>query len=403
MKRRDVVTEQDADLGMDLSALSRGNVEAPWRPVPPFTGVNLGGWFVLEPWMQRSLFEGTGADDEYGLLRALGPRASARLLARHRNTYITRDDLRWLLAAGVNAVRVPVGYWVLEDDPPFLAAGGILEEALSWCDELHIAAVVDLHGLPGGQSSEHHTGRAGRGRWSLEARHRDRSLDVVEALAHACASHPSIAALELVNEPAKEIPAPLLQDYFEAAYQRVRRWCGPEAVAVAVTAFPEQRLAEFRGAFPSPAFGSVVTDVHYYQCFGDWWSSRTIGQHLDAPQRMRGPEIRRESADRPLMIGEWSLRLPWSPRDVARELPPGERDRVMREFARAQLDAYSQAWGHFFWTYRAENEPEWSFRESIERGWIEAPIMRTRAAEGRMNALVRHLRALAAKGARTDA
>ena len=128
--------------------------EAPWRPVPPFTGVNLGGWFVLEPWMQRSLFEGTGADDEYGLLRALGPRASARLLARHRNTYITRDDLRWLLAAGVNAVRVPVGYWVLEDDPPFLAAGGILEEALSWCDELHIAAVVDLHGLPGGQSSD---------------------------------------------------------------------------------------------------------------------------------------------------------------------------------------------------------------------------------------------------------
>ena len=58
------------------------------------------------------------------------------------------------------------------------------------------------------------------------------------------------------------------------------------------------------------------------------------------------------------MVGEWSLRLPWAPRELARELPPGERSRLMRAFARAQLDAYSHAWGHFFWTYRAGDEPE---------------------------------------------
>ena len=31
----------------------------------------------------------------------------------HRNTWITEDDFEIMSSAGINAVRVPVGYWVL--------------------------------------------------------------------------------------------------------------------------------------------------------------------------------------------------------------------------------------------------------------------------------------------------
>ena len=31
----------------------------------------------------------------------------------HRNTWITEDDFSLMAGAGINAVRIPVGYWVL--------------------------------------------------------------------------------------------------------------------------------------------------------------------------------------------------------------------------------------------------------------------------------------------------
>jgi len=35
-------------------------------------GVNTGGWFVLEPWITPSMFEGNSAKDEYTLVAAIG-------------------------------------------------------------------------------------------------------------------------------------------------------------------------------------------------------------------------------------------------------------------------------------------------------------------------------------------
>ena len=114
----------------------------------------------------------------------------------------------------------------------------------------------------------------------------------------------------------------------------------------------------------------MITDLHYYQCFGEWFEALPLAEHLRFPEQHRRPELRKAMRQGWVMIGEWSLRLPWEPRDMVRELPEPERDAVWREFGRSQLEVYGEAQGWFFWSYKAENQPEWSYRDCVERGWL---------------------------------
>ena len=72
-------------------------------------GVNLGGWFVLEPWITPSLFSDGSSKDEYELSKALGGNAQSTL-SNHWNSWITQGDFNKIAQAGLNHVRVPVGY-----------------------------------------------------------------------------------------------------------------------------------------------------------------------------------------------------------------------------------------------------------------------------------------------------
>jgi hypothetical protein len=60
-------------------------------------GVNLGGWFVLEPWITPSVFANQPGNvvDEFTLTQQLGNEAATSLLSNHWNTWITQ--VCWLI------------------------------------------------------------------------------------------------------------------------------------------------------------------------------------------------------------------------------------------------------------------------------------------------------------------
>jgi glucan 1,3-beta-glucosidase len=114
-------------------------------------GVNLGGWFVLEPWITPSLFEkgGDGAVDEWTLSQALGSDAAQSLLSQHWNSFITADDFHQMAAAGLNHVRIPVGYWAVVPQPgdPYVQGQlDVLDQAINWARDACLKVIVDLHG-----------------------------------------------------------------------------------------------------------------------------------------------------------------------------------------------------------------------------------------------------------------
>lgn len=112
-------------------------------------GVNTGGWFVLEPWITPSIFEGNGAVDEYSFTQELGRDAAKSRLQDHWNSWITPDDFNRMAGAGLNFVRIPIGYWsvIPRDGEPYVdGAYKKLGEALDWASRAGLKVMIDLHG-----------------------------------------------------------------------------------------------------------------------------------------------------------------------------------------------------------------------------------------------------------------
>lgn len=57
-------------------------------------------------------------------------------MQKHRKSFVTREDFRFLSERGINAVRIPVGWWIAQDpSPPAPFIGGTLaalDRAFSW-------------------------------------------------------------------------------------------------------------------------------------------------------------------------------------------------------------------------------------------------------------------------------
>ena len=345
-----------------------GKVVDQGRKSPAWHGVNLGNWLLLERWIQPSLFSDfPAAKDEFSLAAALGSDAEA-FFRRHRESYITREDFRWLRDYGITAVRIPLGYWLVEAQAPFVGGIEYLDQAIALCREFGIAAVLDLHGAPGHQSNQHHTGRADFAQWHLDPKWRVQTLDVLEALAQRYRDEPAVEAISVLNEVAGATDAGLVLEFYHQAYERIRRHMPPERAAIIIEAHPHFRLAKFHGKLQTLGCQNVITDIHPYQAFYDKYTRLEIHEHLALPMGETYPRLAEAQQAGPLVIGEWSLTLGHDEKLV--RLEPRHQELAIRAFAAAQLALFEQTAGWFFWTYKTENAPVWSLRECVRRRWF---------------------------------
>ena len=70
-------------------------------------GVNLGSWFVLEPWISSSVFRNAVAPGRSDMDVARGTDAKA-VLEQHWDSWIQDEDWAWIKERGFNSVRIPV-------------------------------------------------------------------------------------------------------------------------------------------------------------------------------------------------------------------------------------------------------------------------------------------------------
>ena len=78
-----------------------------------------------------------------------------KLLEKHWDTWLTKKDLENLKSAGIEHLRVPIGYWMLGEPfvkkgEPYVVGGWkYLMRAMGWAKELGLKMIIDLHGAPG--------------------------------------------------------------------------------------------------------------------------------------------------------------------------------------------------------------------------------------------------------------
>ncbi|KAI9637448.1 putative cellulase [Dioszegia hungarica] len=375
-------------------------------------GVNLGGWLLLEPWITPSLFRATNNDgivDEYTFCQYQDRGVASAALKNHWETFIVENDIKWLSEAGLNHIRIPIGFWAYDvsgGEPYIQGAAEYLDRAIGWARKYNVKVILDLHGAPGSQNGFDNSGVRGAANWATNSNNVYRAKKVVETLSRKY-SDPYywqvVTMLALLNEPATFQNDQLLQttrQYWYDAYGAARYPWVPEGSAsksglALVISDGFQPLNTFNGFMTEPNFESVFIDTHNYQVFNDDYQTWDQNRHI------RGICDRAKTyAQSPLwlMVGEWSLAstdcafwlngrgigarydgtYPYSPRVGScqgKSGKGGDFSQDYKNFLRRFWDVQTQSYeangqGWVFWTWKTEEAAEWSYQTGLINGWI---------------------------------
>lgn len=172
-------------------------------------GVNLGGWLIQESWMcpvngsECNLESWNLLEDRFGAEKA------AALFESYADNYICEDDIKKIAELGCNCVRLPFWYrnfmredgHFLSENPDEILGFRVIDRLLEWCGEYGIYVILDLHGAPGGQSTNHCCGSIGRCELYTSEDAQNATIRLWTAIARRYKDSPVIAAYDLLNEP----------------------------------------------------------------------------------------------------------------------------------------------------------------------------------------------------------
>ncbi|KAF2711909.1 glycoside hydrolase family 5 protein [Pleomassaria siparia CBS 279.74] len=358
-------------------------------------GVNLGGWFVLEPWITPSMFEDSAAVDEYTLTQILGKSAAQTKLSQHWNTWITQDDFNQIAGAGLNHVRIPLGYWSVlarDGDPYVQGAYDVLGKALDWAQGAGLKVMIDLHGAPGSQNGFDNSGRLGPITWT-QGDTVAYTINVLNKIRDDHASHPAVSAIELLNEPMGPSLdlATIKQFYMDG-------WGNLKNSNVAIT-FHDA----FEGVTSWGDWGAgmwdLLLDTHHYEVFDNGQVAQDLSSHIGTAC---GFGAQMASTGKNTIAGEWTGAITdcakWlngknkgarydgtlngAPKigdctgkstGTVAGLSSADKYNIGR-FIEAQLDAYEKAAGWIFWTWKTEGAPEWDMQDLLKNGLFPQPL-----------------------------
>ncbi|KAG9239104.1 beta-glucosidase 6 [Amylocarpus encephaloides] len=387
----------------------------------PARGVNLGGWFSLEPFITPSLFT-AGTVDEWTLTTALGSNAKSTL-EKHYATFVSEQTFIDIANAGLDHVRIPFSYWAIVTYPGdpyvFRVSWRYLLRGIEWARKHGLRINLDPHGIPGSQNGWNHSGRLGAIGWlngKDGALNGQRALDMHDRLSKFF-SQPRykniITFYGLANEPkmtALEEEAVL--DWTSSAYTLVRK-NGITANVVFGDGF--MGLENWKGKLTG--MEGLVLDVHQYVIFNSGQIGYNHAKKVDyacsgwTEQTQISMNV--ATGFGPTIFAEWSQAdtdcapnlnnvgagTRWEGNynvgDAATAVtkpgcPTKNSDcscksanapsssysaaykQFLQMFAEAQMTSFEEGWGWFYWTWKTEAATQWSYQLGLAAGILPA-------------------------------
>lgn len=381
-------------------------------------GVNLGNWLVLEKWMSPSLFDGTTAEDEYYLPRQLPQAVYEARIKVHRSEYITERDFVTIKSWGLNAVRIPVPYFIFGDCPPFIGCTEELDKAFNWAEKHGLSVLIDLHTVPGSQNGFDNGGLSGVCKWAKQPESVEFTLGVLERLAKRYGRRPGLMGIEIVNEPNTEsswntfnieerykpvdaemaegsapVSFEFLRTFYMEAYKRLRRWLPVEKAVVFHDGFDLFRWKDF---MREDEFQNVVLDTHQYLMMAESdGCAQTAEGYAAYIKEHYESGVEEMQQYFPVICGEWCLFnslgcgcdtkggqsvLNGVEGTQEETFTGAEKKTLYRALAEAQLAAWKKGSGYFYWNYKllvdTVNEAgwigwdSWDLGRCIDQGWF---------------------------------
>lgn len=377
-------------------------------------GTNLGGWLVLEKWMDPHLFDGTKADDEYYLAQDLPADVYKARIEQHRANFITEEDFIRLAHLGFNLVRLPVPYFVFGDRPPFLGAIDYVDRAFNWAEAYGIKVLLDIHTAPDSQNGFDNGGISGVCKWASEPDEVEFEKSVAKRLAQRYGRRKGLYGIEVLNEPATAetfksmtsrykardpekakgsvpITFDFLYQYYLDCYHILRPILPDDKVIMFHDGFDLDKWEDF---FKQHDFTNVVLDTHQYLMVAEMKNHELSISSYENTVKKLGEKIATVNQYVPVVTGEWSLFNSYTAGiDTKGGINPTQEefsganhiDKVQLQKAyqklwKVQVDAWNQGIGYIYWTYKLNidtiNEPSWygwdswALQRAIDKNWI---------------------------------
>ncbi|GLE10153.1 hypothetical protein PINS_up022164 [Pythium insidiosum] len=351
--------------------------------------VNLGSWLVGEYWMSTTspawkdaVENGNqrGWGGEYITMKYLGQDKGTAAFEAHRQSWITEKDIAEIASRGLNTVRVPVGFWIVNDDPStesteisrVYAKGALkyLDKLVNeWAVKYNLAVMLSLHSHQGSQNGYDHSApqQLGTTSWSNSQDNVRNSLQFATYLAARYKDAPAFLGLQLMNEPSFPTSYDVLWDYYKKAYEQIRA-TGNDCIIGVSPMLQEQGPPVMDWFMPKPQYYNVWHEFHVYYKWGE-----NEGKNEDAvinnARGYRGHHLDNWKGN-PIYMGEWSLASPDS-------APFHDRGKL-QELAAVQLAQFEGAKaGWAFWSWRHDEEQsklsQWSMRQLLREGVFTVP------------------------------
>jgi len=182
-------------------------------------GVNVGGIFVLERWMNGRFFDGipdwVGTSIQAYTDGINNAEVAKRNLDDRAANWINECDYAQIAQLGLNTVRLPIGYWALGDKfpdtpmlPPFNKWTSVYNNTLEqihthfkWAQKYGLGVLLDLHGAPGSQNGADHSGNSGNTDLYNSDININTTVNVLRRLTEIFKEYDNMVGIELFNEP----------------------------------------------------------------------------------------------------------------------------------------------------------------------------------------------------------
>jgi len=368
-------------------------------------GVNIGGWLVLEKWMLPDVFTGDFANavDQWTFDQIPGAKEA---LHNHWSTYFTEADVENLAGWGINAVRIPIGYWAYENacegTPYIKGAAPYLKQAVQWCQKHGIKVLIDIHGSPGSQNGYDNSGHSGQAGWQ-SGNNLKITTDVLVKVAKKYGQlkwADTVFAIEMTNEPIS---------WGANNFATTQSWAQTTYAAMKKVAANSDLRIFMHDGFMGPSSWTSVgaalngkkkkanskfwIDVHMYQNQVASDSLLTQKQHIEKACNYATTEFLPSSSNLPVVVGEWTgatnicanpdgTTTAGSTCDVAgcqcsANTWVGQWNAPLiaatRKFFEAQMDVYeAHTMGWFMWTYNGPGA--WGLQNAIQYGLVGAKV-----------------------------
>ena len=237
-------------------------------------GVNLGDWFVQEPWMSVSAINGS-FDNMFGYTQRkaieafksnpnLDEKQVEQLNDLYIDTFIKEDDFKEIKELGFNAIRVNFtcynytldGYTI---NPKFFDK---LDWVIKMAELNNLYVILDNHGAIGSQNKDNHSGDDNHYELYGNKKNEDATVEVWKYIANRYKDNKTIIIYDLLNEPRRAVnkfAGKKQFDFYDRLYQEVRKIDQNHIIMMECFTFPNH------GVSPNKYhWDNIVYSYHIY-------------------------------------------------------------------------------------------------------------------------------------------